>query len=149
MRSLTICFVLLWMTPLAAPALAVTPTTGDIFKQTSSQIIHWDAETGGVTTVSCWNMSSCTPIGSGPAPDGVLSGNLAIGPDGFLYTMGTRDVLRINPENGDREFATTGLPSGVTFAIYPLPWAIRAVFRYPELEVSRPSVNRALPTKIM
>ena len=121
MRSLTICFALLWTTTLAAPALAVTPQSGDIFLSHNGGITHVAPGSGALTLVSCW--SGCSPlIGTGDAPSIML--DVAFATDGDLYglDLNDRDLWRVNIATGDRElvveFPTDSLRS---IATYPPP----------------------------
>ena len=89
-RSLTICFALLWMATLAAPALAVTPSQGDIVYTYSERLYHLEASSGIETLVSCSDLTYCNPlIGSGPPIGNGLINDPQVGADGWIYFFNT------------------------------------------------------------
>jgi hypothetical protein len=88
MRLLTLCFVLLWMTTLATPALAVTPQQGDFFHFVDAGLIHLEASSGIETLVSCSNLTYCDPfIGSGTPIGDFTNANPQVGSDGWIYVF--------------------------------------------------------------
>ena len=118
MRLLTLCFVLLWMTTLATPALAVTPQTGDLIFSYQHSIVLQDAQTGALSTVSCWDASECSLLGSGPGiPFEVQDPQL--GPDGGLFVAGGGNIYRVDIATGDRE--QVSLTTATPYTIYPAP----------------------------
>ena len=115
----------------SSPAVAVTPTAGDIFTNDGWALLHWDTETEVTTIVSCWSTTQCDSIiGTGPIdPVFATLGDVQVGPNGLVHVSWGGDtppfeVMRIDPETGDRELTGATIPALDQFEVYPAPGAL-------------------------
>jgi hypothetical protein len=128
MRSLTLCFVLFWMTMSAGSALAHAPKAGDIILNGDGTLGHIDIDTGTFHLISCWLAADCTYLGDGPVEWSAGSQDLEISPDGGAYILsGPSSHYRVDLLTGDRTLVATinvapFLPGFFSYLnIYPVP----------------------------